>query len=407
MSDQKDVSFLNTANPLKLNGRQTKALQQTLVAAFDLSSLRMLVRFELDERLETICADKNMNHVVFELIMWAERMGKMRLLIRAAHQENPNNSALKRFVQELARASREISSEKISEEPEEPRKVTIETAPKRIYPAERRQQKAVEFRKSLDWVKIPAGDFLMGSDPSKDKKAGDNETPQHTLHLRDFWITRTAVTNAQYKQFVEVTGYRTTAEEEGSAFAWTGSEWDDVKGANWQHPRGPKSDISQKSDHPVVCISWHDAVAFCQWAGVRLPSEAEWEKAARGPDGHIYPWGNQTPNAFRCNFNMNVGDTTAVGSYPAGVHGLYDMAGNVWEWTSTLWGFEYPYRADDGREDQTAGDGWRVLRGGSFLNLDINSRCAARIDYSPLNRYFDIGFRSVVAPLPLKAEASG
>ena len=147
------------------------------------------------------------------------------------------------------------------------------------------------------------------------------------------------VTVAQFRMFVEATAYTTTAEARGSAWNWTG-KWEEVKGANWAHPRGPDSDVKQKADHPVTCVSWHDAMAFCNWAGVRLPTEAEWEKAARGTDGRIWPWGNQKPNKELCNFNMDVGDTTAVGSYPKGAspYGVLDAAGNVWEWTSSLWG---------------------------------------------------------------------
>ena len=147
-------------------------------------------------------------------------------------------------------------------------------------------------------------------------------------------------------------------------------------------------------------------MAFCRWAGVRLPSEAEWEKAARGTDGRLWPWGDREQDERLCNFNMNVGDTTPVGRYPDGasLYGMLDMAGNVWEWTRSLWGkdvqkpdYRYPYDPNDGREDPNAPDTvLRVLRGGSFWTGARYVRCAVRGRLSPDNRG-DFGFR-VVSP---------
>ncbi len=171
-------------------------------------------------------------------------------------------------------------------------------------------------------------------------------------------LTRTPVTNAQYAAFVQATGH-------GQPEHWKGGR--------------PPGD---KRRHPVVYVSWHDAVAYCRWLAevtgkpYRLPSEAEWEKGARGSDGRIYPWGNRW-DAQRCNSGEGgPGDTTPVGAYPQGAspYGLLDLAGNVWEWTRSLWGrevsrpaFGYPYDAEDGREDPGAGDEvLRVLRGGAF-----------------------------------------
>ena len=261
---------------------------------------------------------------------------------------------------------------------------------------------AVQSPVRFDWVSIPAGEFLMGSDKQKDKLAYDDELPQHRLTLPAYRIARMPVTVAQFAVFVDATGYKTTAEERGYAFVWTGGKWDNVKGADWRHPRGPDSDVAQKQDHPVTCVSWHDARAFCAWASsvtgesVALPSEAEWEKAARGTDGRSYPGGDQPPTDKLCNFAMNVGDTTAVGSYPDGTspYGALDMAGNVWEWTSTKWVDSYKnYQPDDNPD----GSGARTLRGGSVDNSDNDVRCASRSRDSPDYMNYYVGFR-VVSP---------
>jgi formylglycine-generating enzyme required for sulfatase activity len=272
----------------------------------------------------------------------------------------------------------------------------------------------------FDWVTIPAGKFWMGSDKAKAKDAEDDELPQHEVNLPTYRIARYPVTVAQFEQFVKATNYKTTAEQKGSAWNWQKGkdewEWAEIKGAYWAQPRGPESDVKEKANHPVTCVSWEDANAFCRWAtealradeqsiDICLPSEAEWEKAARGTDDRIYPWDNEPPDKERCNFNMDVGDTTVVGSYTNGKspYGVLDMAGNVWEWTISLWGqdvskpnFGYPYDPKDGRED-LATAGRRVVRGGSFVDNQDFVCCAYRYWDDPINRRNNVGFR-VVAP---------
>ncbi len=248
-----------------------------------------------------------------------------------------------------------------------------------------------------EMILILADEFLMGSDPSVDRDAWDEEQPQHILYLPAYYLANTPVLNAQYAAFVQATGHRQP-----------------------KHWKGRKP-ARGKEDHPVVNVSWHDAVAYCRWLAevtgrpYRLPSEAEWEKGARGSDGRIYPWGNQW-DAKRCNSEEGgKGDTTPVGAYPKGAsfYGLLDMAGNVWEWTRSLWGedweepsFKYPYNPADGREDLDAPNGiLRVLRGGSFYLSVRYVRCAVRIRLIP--NYFggSSGFRVVVAPSsPLDSE---
>ncbi len=225
-----------------------------------------------------------------------------------------------------------------------------------------------------EMVTVGAGNFWMGSDKRIDRDAEDWETPQHRLYLPAYRIGKYPVTNEEYAAFVSATGHR--------------------EPRNWEENRS-------KLEHPVTHVSWDDAVAYCRWLSeatvqrYRLPSEAEWEKAARGTDGRIYPWGNQPPDEQRGNFNDKLKDTTPVGSYPAGVspYGCYDMAGNVWEWTSSRYE-KYPYRADDGREDFNRKENERrVLRGGSFYYYRDFVRCAYRYWYNPDYRLRSFGFR--------------
>ena len=230
-----------------------------------------------------------------------------------------------------------------------------------------------------EMILIPAGEFLMGSDPSVDKDAQPDEQPQHTVYLPDYYLAKTPVTNAQYAAFVQATF---------------------LQPIHWKGEKPPGG----KEDHPVVNVSWHDAIAYCHWLAevmgkpYRLPSEAEWEKGARGTDGRIYPWGNRW-DVKRCNtWEGGQKDTTSVETYPQGAspYGLLDMAGNVWEWCSTLLR-GYPYQPNDGRED-LEGEGFRVLRGGSWYgHLDL-ARCAFRNGRYPDLRLSVVGFRVAASP---------
>lgn len=271
-------------------------------------------------------------------------------------------------------------------------------------------------------ILIPAGPFIMGSTqaeveelvrryPDTDRRLFERELPQHAVDLPTYRIGKAPITNAQFAAFVEATGYKTTAEKEGWGFHWP-DKIAKVEGADWQHPAGPSSQIDDKMDHPVVQVSWHDAVAYCAWLAeitgkpYRLPTEAEWEKAARGTDGRCWPWGDEWNPEF-CNSERGVGDTTPVGKYsPDGdsPFGCVDMVGNVWEWTSTTIGskdpwpsrFVYPYQPDDGREDMSVPTR-RVGRGGSWTNDERNSRCAFRFADPPSERYSNEGYRVVLS----------
>ena len=485
---------------MKLSGPQFKQLQEALLDAYTEFGLRQMLRFQMEVDLDHEVGSGSLTEVVFNLIGWAERNGKVQPLIKAAHTGNQENARLialvadaeKWFVPErqapqptealspatpqashqiflsysrkdsrqmqivyraltdaglsvwtdeglavgthswqnaieqainqaesmvvlmspAAKQSRWVNLEVsyaqeigltlypllikgqrreavlfslwdmqyedgckhlttacqrllatllgTALQPDAPSKAPPTATQRRRPPANPLPPSPIDF----DWIHIPAGEFLMGE--------GDG---QHTVYLPDYQIARYPVTNAQYKHFVDTTGHRAP------------KHW--KKG---QIPRG-------KEQHPVVHVSWRDAVAFCQWAGVQLPSEAQWEKAARGADGRIYPWGNQKPTPKLCNLGWSEGDTTAVGNYsPQGdsPYGVADMAGNVWEWTSSL-NKPYPYEAEDGRED-AEGDGRRAVRGGSWNFNPLDVRAALRNWSNPVNRNGYLGVRLVSSP---------
>jgi formylglycine-generating enzyme required for sulfatase activity len=274
----------------------------------------------------------------------------------------------------------------------EPRPIPPEPPPSAKTPSPGRKPK-LAYEPAM--VHIPAGYFWMGSDKN-DPNAWDDEKPKHHLYLPEYWIGRYPVTVSQFAAFVQETGYITTAEKARSEYTW-------------QHPDGKGSHIRHKTDHPVTCVSWEDAIAYCKWLARKtgdrytLPSEAEWEKAARGSDGRIYPWGNQWDGNLCNNSTLKINDTTPVGNFsPLGdsPYGCADMAGNVWEWTRSIYS-DYPYPSDiagrAAREDLTK-PGSRVLRGGSFILSRRSVRCACRYRLFLNLWYRNFGFR--VAALP-------
>jgi len=303
-------------------------------------------------------------------------------------------------------------------------------------------------------VFIKGGIFMMGGDNSQ---ASADEFPKHKVQVSSFWMDATEVTNAEFAKFVEATHYVTTAEKKPNwdemkktlppgtpkppdsmlvaaslVFHPTSGPvdlrdysqwWSWVKGADWKHPEGPNSNIKGKENDPVVQVSWYDAVAYCKWAGKRLPTEAEWEFAARGSlENKIYPWGDEPVNSGKAKanswggnfpyYNNNKDGYTKIApvrSFAPNGYGLYDMAGNVWEWCNDWYDADYyqsfgnsvavnpqgPAKSYDPMEAYTPK---RSLRGGSFLCNDSycsGYRVARRMKSSPDTGLEHTGFRCV------------
>lgn len=281
-------------------------------------------------------------------------------------------------------------------------------------------------------IKIPAGPFLMGTNSALAYPA-DGEGPQRNVEVDEFWIDETTVTNLNFSKFVEASGYQTEAELSGWSFVpaflvpkqdekflmgtpastpW----WAGIKGANWRHPLGPSSSFLEMLDHPVVHLSWEDATAYAHWLGKRLPTEAEWEKAARGGSKQtIFPWGNEVRlnKEFTCNIwqgdfpESNTGEdgflgTAPVYEYKPNGYGLFNVCGNVWEWCSDNWGDNSQFRNVNQHkiinpQGPASGED-KVIKGGSFMCHDSycnRYRISARSSHPKNGFTAHIGFRCV------------
>lgn len=269
-------------------------------------------------------------------------------------------------------------------------------------------------RRAAGLVAVPGGAFAMGYDGPL-ANPGEGEGPVRRVEVAAYRIGATTVTNQQFATFVKATGHVTEAERTGWSYVFhqlvtdasavrgraAGAEWWlGVDGADWRHPHGPGSDAGAMAQHPVVHVSVGDAEAYCAWTGTRLPSEAEWERAARGGlDGALYPWGDEHPESVRtppCTIwrgefpVRHDGGPAAVGTTPVKTHrpngfGLFQAAGNVWEWTADAWSL-------DGEVDPDQ----RVRRGGSYLCHDSycnRYRVAARDKNALTDHTGNIGFR--------------
>jgi formylglycine-generating enzyme len=273
-------------------------------------------------------------------------------------------------------------------------------------------------------VHLSGGEFLMGTN-DREGYPSDGEGPVRRINVRPFWIDATAVSNAEFDEFVTSTGYITEAERFGWSFVFSGllptdfpgtravalaPWWRQVHGACWRHPEGPQSHVEDRQDHPVVHISWNDARSYCRWAQKRLPTEAEWELAARG--GLVqkrYPWGDQlTPggehrmNVWQGRFpDVNTLDdgyfgTAPVAAFAPNDYGLYNMTGNVWEWCAD-W-FHPSFHVNGTRRNPRGprSGTHRVMRGGSYLchaSYCFRYRVAARSANTPESSTGNLGMR--------------
>ena len=280
-----------------------------------------------------------------------------------------------------------------------------------------------------DMVAMPGGTFLMGS-VDADARAEDGEGPVREVVIDAFRMDPTTVTNARFAEFAAATGYRTEAEMVGWSYVFDGllrkaarrrartldvksvPWWIAVEGACWRKPEGPGSHIRRRREHPVVHVSWNDAVAYCQWAGKRLPTEAEWEYAARGGlVGKRLPWGDRllVDGAHRCNIwqgrfprTNTLADghfgTAPATAFPANGFGLHNMSGNVWEWCADWYSAEaLGSRSGANPAGPESGDR-KVLKGGSYLCHDSycnRYRVAARYANTPDSTTGNAGFRCV------------
>eukprot|EP01116_Phalansterium_solitarium_P011422 TRINITY_DN27095_c0_g1_i1.p1 TRINITY_DN27095_c0_g1~~TRINITY_DN27095_c0_g1_i1.p1 ORF type:complete len:380 (-),score=66.87 TRINITY_DN27095_c0_g1_i1:83-1222(-) len=289
-------------------------------------------------------------------------------------------------------------------------------------------------------VLIPGGSFLMGSDDAEHIFPSDGESPVRQVYVDPFYIDQTEVTNRQFSRFLKSVAKNATAsfKLETDKFGWSyvfihhlspatlsqtenvvqnAPWWGAVHGADWAHPEGPDSDLKGRLEHPAVHVSWHDADAYCRWAGKRLPSEAEWERAARG--GHEqwrHPWGNDLEpngthmaNVFQGKFPLrNLAADGFNGTAPGRAfapndYGLYNMVGNVWEWVSDYWASKHSSAPLRNPEGPASGDR-KVQKGGSFLchaSYCNRYRNSARIGNTPDSTTSNVGFRcSRAATLP-------
>ncbi len=251
---------------------------------------------------------------------------------------------------------------------------------------------------NAEMIYIPSGEFTFGDEKSA-----------RTIYLDAFWIDKFEVTNAQFQQFVDATKYTTDAEKQGWGFEHN-NKWEQVNGISWRAPRGAGSSIADRQKQPVVLVSWNDANAYCAWADKHLPTEAQWEKAARGTDARIFPWGN-TWDGARLNFcdtncqyswkdasaNDGNAENAPGGSYASGASpfGVLDLAGNAWEWSADWFDLDYPKTMPARNPTGPAAGQLKVLRGGAWSIEQFYARTTSRFSEPVDYRERSVGMRCV------------
>lgn len=281
-------------------------------------------------------------------------------------QESPAESPV-----QSAEVPQDPPVEVISQAPE----VTSSEQPEEAEVEEKREpasgSKSLREKDGMDILYVPGGSFEMGSTELTYAK------PVRTVDVDGFYIDKYEVTNGQYRRCVS----------EGAC---------QFGGANTSNTRERYYDNPVYTNHPVINLNWYEARDYCKWVGGDLPTEAQWEKAARGTDGRRYPWGDFEPNKSKANYNQNEGDTMPVGSYSQNVspYGAMDMAGNVWEWTLDWYADSYSPDDTDNPTGPTAGQ-FRTIRGGCWYYEATFIRSAHRSKHNPLYRYYNVGFRCV------------
>ena len=238
-----------------------------------------------------------------------------------------------------------------------------------------------------DMVLIPSGTFIMGTDS---QQANADQKPAHKVHLDAFYIDKHEVTNAQYEAFIANGGYQ-------NQNFWTTEGWDFIQNNQIKTPlQYGENSVSTEPDHPVIGVSWYEADAYAAWSGKRLPTEAEWEKAAKGTEWRVYPWGNEM-DFSKLSYFPHVTKVQAVGSFPSGAspYGVMDMAGSVWEWCSDWYADNYYSKSPQQNPIGPNKGEHRVLRGGGWDSIRLQLRTPYRYYDKEDRRTYNIGIRCV------------